>query len=322
MSLIYNRLSKIRRTLVVALLFLVPHGMALAQSTTRPYQLTLWECCGSGAIPTSADVDIRALGTPLTGPSIMLLAGPHATESLPPVTALDWSQIAAVEYDEPYASIDAELIASSVDKWGLSTHCANGPAQTSAIDTALLQRAAELKALAPKARFWVNLTDKEAGLVEFDNCWAAVFNKSYIDVISADWYDVAFSTIQPFYSVVARHPPKPDQQLALIPGTFSAPTNQAPYLQDYLDYATHMNQTCNLPLGSRGVTGIYDGCPVWIVMGYLTLDDGAYRGILDGTPGSQLIHTAWQAVSTLTPATTTQRVRAELLPAVLQIIQH
>jgi len=61
----------------------------------------------------------------------------------------------------------------------------------------------------------------------------------------------------------------PDQQIALVPGVFSAPVNQYGLLQDYFDYADQWNEVCDLPLGSRGVTGLYDGCRIWIVAGWL-----------------------------------------------------
>jgi hypothetical protein len=58
-----------------------------------------------------------------------------------------------------------------------------------------------------------------------------------------------------------------------------------------------MNQSCNLPLGDLGATGYFDGCPVWMVLGWLApnFQDGStqYVGLLD--PTSSVIKTAWDA---------------------------
>jgi hypothetical protein len=204
----------------------------------------------------------------------------------------DWSRIVAVLVDEPYSSLDSVLKYPDGSP-ACQPAALNG--DIAPIDAALAQRATELQARAPKARFWVNFTQGEAHWMQVCGT-PLVFNRAYIDVVSADWYDVDFSTLQPFYSVVAENPPKPDQQLALIPGVFSAPVHQGPFLAAYFGYANSMNQTCNLPLGSRGVTGSYDGCPVWIVMGWLSgnYTDGntQYVGMLDTRSAS--IAAAWE----------------------------
>src|SRR5207253_7451513 len=99
------------------------------------------------------DVDIRGLGPPgLLGPSILL--GQHYDTPLTSTTVTNWSQIAAVEYDEPYntGGVDAHL-----------GSCTSPPtAYIQPIDTQLSARAAELKSLNPRARFWVNFSPAEA----------------------------------------------------------------------------------------------------------------------------------------------------------------
>jgi hypothetical protein len=309
-NLIQNRLvSSVRVSLLTLILFTVPHGTVNAQSATRPVQLTLWECCGSGAIPTSAEVDIRALGSGLSGPSILL--GQHADVTLNGRSGIDWSQIAAVEYDEPYNS-------SGIDGY-LGDDCTPPPASAfQPVDSDLAARAAELKILNPNARFWVNFNSVEASWMAFC-ATPQVFNRTYIDVISEDYYNADFALVQPFYDVVALYRATPHQQFALVPGVFSAPQSQLGALQEYFDYANSANQSCNLPLGPQGITGIYDGCPVWVVMGWLTLNYSPYVGILV-EPASQAILNVWQAEAALTPMTTTQLARASLLPATLRVI--
>jgi hypothetical protein len=328
-SLIHNKLSSgALLALLTALIVLVPGEKVQAQSATRPFQISLWECCGlqgssSNPTPPSADTDIREFGyqvatnptvmQPTSGPSILVINGNEVTQNpnltLSQLTNVsDWSQIAAVEIDEVYGPIDGDLD---------SLFCTLPPSSDiQPIDTHLSALETELQIKNPKARFWVNFTTKEAKYIQ--SCGTtSVFNRPYIDVISTDWYDSYFDgDLQQFYITVREQAATPHQQVALFPGVFSAPTSQLSYLQGYFDYATTANQTCNLPLGPQGITGIYDGCPVWIVMGFLSADDGtAYKGLLD--PASQAIRTAWEAEVALTPVTRTQRVTAKILPVLL-----
>jgi hypothetical protein len=329
----HNKLSSgVLLALLTALLVLVPGEKVQAQSATRPFQISLWECCGTqgssgNPTPTSADTDIREFGyqletnptvmQPTSNPSILVIPGSEVTQNpnltLSQLTNVsDWSQIAAVEIDEVYGSIDRDLdlifctLPRSSDIQPIDTHL-------SALET-------ELRAKNPKARFWVNFTSTEAKYI----LWCGttyVFNRPYIDVISTDWYSRYFDDdLQQFYITVREQAATPYQQVALFPGVFSAPKSQLSYLQGYFDYATTANQTCNLPLGPQGITGLYDGCPVWIVMGFLSGDyNGAeYKGLLD--PASRAIRTAWEAEVALTPVTSTQRARSKILLPVLQLL--
>jgi hypothetical protein len=326
--------SGVLLTLLATAVVFVGSGPTYAQSNTRSFQMGLWGY-PSPAIPPSADTDIAAFYEGQNQPlppirSIVILASWATT----PLSAYgyDWSRIVAVEIDEPYTPIDS-TITSTIDNsiTGL-THCANVPAQASTIDATLAQRAAELEALAPKARFWVNLTNTEAGFIESESCWASVFNKPYIDVISADWYYVDFGTLSTFYATLAANPANPGQQLALIPGTFhrtgtDSPPNaatSASYLQGYFDYANDANQSCNLPLGSRGATGSFDGCRVWIVLGFLTgtftQDNNVYMGEQDPTSGP--IATTWRAelALPLRPGLAHQLTPGQILSAILPLL--
>lgn len=314
MSLIRSKLSStVLVTLLTGALSLVSIGKAHAQST-RPFQISLWECCG-GHTPTSADTDIRSFGyagsQPAMGPSILI--NPPVGASLKSASVSNWSQIAAVEVDEPYRSVDKDLF--------VFFHLLCGSPSTSkiaAIDTALSQMAAELKALNPKARFWVNFTSTEASYMQ--RCSGVqAFNRAYVDVISYDDYGHYLSST--IYDYIAANRATPSQQLALFPGVFTQPANQSsqlPYLSSYFNYADNANQTCNLPLGSRGSTGIYDGCPVWIVMGWMTGDYEGYRGMLDGSSVSQPILTAWQTELAL--PSSAQQARAKILPPILRML--
>ena len=263
--------------------------------------MVMWLEPGFSALP-SLDTDMAMFNEGHPQPAAPLrtfmrigLTGSFAADSY------DWSRIVAVYIDEPYGGMDPIL--KLPDNSPACTAVVN--ADIAPIDASLSQRATELKSLHPKVRFWVNFTQVEANWMAV--CEAPqVFNRAYIDVISADWYYVNFSSVQPFYTVVSSPTvrPKPDQQLALVPGTFHRTGNDSPLnavqsaslLQGYFDYANNANQSCNLPLGSRGITGIFDGCPVWIVMGWLanTVTDGqTYFGELD--PTSAPIAAAWRA---------------------------
>ena len=287
---------------------LVPTLDAQAQSVTRSFQISLWEGGGGPWSAGNGDTDIHSF-LPRTVQSSAQLPGRFIVVGWDPTVPLtdagiDWSRVVAVEIDEPYASVDHFL--KFPDN---SPACQPDPVALASaiapIDTMVQQRATELQALAPKARFWVNFDRVEAHWMAYCSR-PNVFNRHYIDVVSADWSDDnannTISTVRPFYSVVAANRPKPDQQLALIPGTFyragiDSPATQASYLQGYFDYANSANQNCNLSPGGRGVTGNFDGCPVWMVMGWLSntfkKDGTTYVGVLD--PGAAVIAADWRS---------------------------
>jgi hypothetical protein len=170
-----------------------------------------------------------------------------------------------------------------------------------------------------KARFWVNFNTGTVDWMRDANCAieGLVFNNTYIDVVSIDDYGQTFATdVLPYYETLMAQSPKPDQQLALVPGIFSSPGNQLPFLQGnsgYFAQANLMNQTCNLPLGPRGVTGFADGCPVWIVLGWRATNDSGFVGMLD--PASAPIKSYWEAELgvALAPALAKQLTPAQIL---------
>jgi hypothetical protein len=318
-------------TLLAAVFFVTGSSPTYAQSNTRSFQMGLWtdpspDANSDIALFWDPDPPAPPPGSQPQPPAPLrtILLSHHYDISLY-AKSYDWSRIVAVEIDEPYSSLDSVL-----------KYPDNSPACRPAalngdiapIDAALEQRAAELQALAPKARFWVNFTRGEASWMQA--CVSPhVFNRAYIDVVSADWSDDGanndISTIQPFYSVIAANRPKPDQQLALIPGVYSAPYDQLPHLQGFFDYANNANntnQTCNLPLGPRGVTGVFDGCLVWIVMGWLSSNTPGYVGMLDPNPASQRIAAYWEAelALPLAPALAHQRSPAQIIQPVLQLL--
>jgi hypothetical protein len=284
--------------LLTALLFLAPSGRAYAQSASRSFQMALWLDPGDPTL-TSADTDILMFneGQPQPLPPAQTFMRIGLTGPTFASDRYDWSRIVAVLVDEPYNDIK------------------NNPCYTQdGIDTAhakdqlLATRAAELKSVAPMTRFWVNFADTQIAWMLDSQCLiiyppdGAFLIKPYMDVVSLDSYYQSFSpNVKSYYDWLAAHRATPQQQLALIPGTFYrsgiSPSTQASYLQGFFDYANNANQSCNRSLGSRGVTGSFDGCPVWIVMGWLAgnyTDTGGttYIGELDSR--SQAIATAWR----------------------------
>jgi len=256
--------------LLATLVCLVPAGEAAAQVYPRAFQMSVWNCCG--ASPTNLDQDVASFsdGYPQPpGRSIMF-----GFDWSTPVSArhYDWSRILAVENDEPFTSVGGSPCASI-----------NYNQQFSAISNQLAARASELAKVAPLTRFWVNFTPREVGWMK-GGC--SMVNQAYMDVVSEDrYYDYFYPTVEPDYDWLVSHPATPYQQVALVPGTFyrpghDDPSRQADILDGYFAYAFWQNQTCNLPRGPRGITGSYDGCPVWIVFAWLS---GNWTDPKDGT---------------------------------------
>jgi hypothetical protein len=305
-----NLLKVASASLLSGALLVTGSPIAYSQSNTRYFQMALWgdpSADTSGKTPHGdiATFDFGHQSQPPKGPTVLIGYNQWYELSVANVggVTVDWSRVVAVEVDEPYTvPQNAPPYIDNLIRYANGSFACQPAGLSDAIqpiDTLLAQRQAQLKALAPKARFWVNFTDNEAGWMA--QCGTQAFNRAYIDVISADWSadgggnNIASAT--PFLSAVAANRAKPDQQLALIPGVFSAPTNQLPNLQGFFDYANNTNQTqtCNLPLGSRGVTGFFDGCPVWMVLGWLATDvtvgKTTYLGMLN--PNSISIEAKW-----------------------------
>jgi hypothetical protein len=321
-------------TLLTAVVWVTGSGPADAQSNTRSFQMALWSYQPPGGASHDANADIATFWAPDQ------VAPPPGSQPQPPAPlrtilvshvstrplyeeSYDWSRIVAVEFDEPYMEDDGGIIDSDGSCLTPTTETIN---DINNIASDLQARATELKALAPKARFWVNLTMKEAEWIA-NLCGSPLsFNKAYVDVISFDWYNLFWAGsgntgVQTAYAQVLLSLPKPDQQLALIPGVYSAPIpSQQPYLAGFLNYANTANQTCNLPLGDRGVTGYFDGCPVWIVMGWQAPNYQNYVGILD--PNSASILMDWQAkiALPLSPPLARQLTPAQIIQPVLRLL--
>jgi len=318
-----NKLSlKLLLALVTAFIILVPSGKAHA--APRYFQMSLWECCG-GPTPTSAQTDIRSEGDGGLGegvcppqpaaPARSIIVNLEYAYSLSTLDhCMNWSLIVAVEVDEPYnnAGVDQYLTSCTPQQPALNNAIAT-------VDTQLQARATELQARNSKARFWVNFNPTEANWMAGCND-TQLFNRSYFDVVSEDQYYTSFTTgtvLTSFYEQMAANPATPSQQLAFIPGVFvTTSQSQYGYLGGYFSNANSFNASCSLPLGSRGVTGIYDGCPVWIVMGWMTGTSGSDYGIFSA--GAANILTAWEAWIAYTP--TNKRTPAQFLPPIIQLM--
>lgn len=323
--------SRLTLALLTALLFIAPSGQTNAQS--RAFQMAMW--ADSDRAP-GADTDIPVfydtVGQP-DGHGILIRFDLNK-----PFTADEykWHRIAAVLFDEPFNHLNrvpcwtADSVALLNDRIQL-----------------LARRAAELKAVAPLTRFWVNVTPTqldwmmrplgtcppEPGSPPEEVPDPPYFNQPYIDVVSLDYYNRWFdSYVKPYYDWLDAHRAKPEQQMALIPGTHyrlgkDRPGNQAFLLDGYFAYANNANQNCNLPLGSRGVTGIFDGCRVWIILGWLGPNwtegkEGSDIYIGERDPTSWEIANAWrtQLALPLRPDLARQVTPAELVPTLLPLL--
>lgn len=304
--------------LLTALPLIAASGQAYAQ--TRSFQMSLW--AESDEAP-GVDTDIPAFydgQAQPAGRSILIRFDMNKQFS---VTEYAWWRIDAVLFDEPYNDFN-----------GLQGPCwsQTAVANVNARVQLLAQRAAELKAVAPLTRFWVNLAKPQLDWVMGRTCSLQELapvdvNQPYIDVISVDIYRAWFNPdVKRYYDWLETHRAKPDQQLALIPGTHyevgeDIPALQALILQEYFDFANEANQNCDLPLGSRGVTGSFDGCRVWIVLGWLaqnyTVNGTTYKGVRD--PSSWQIADVWQSQLALPvrPDLAHRAGPAELLPSML-----
>jgi hypothetical protein len=289
--------AKIRAVFVAVTgaLLLVAGADALGQSA-RPYQMTVYPSVGGSN--ASVDIPMFTRGVFMEQPqppgrSIVWLH-PDTQSAQLDQYGIDWSRIAAVYVDEPYLHFVSS--SRSCAPPGVATRRAN-----------LVNLAAAVRSRAPAARFWVNFNSLEVELMMTEAC---SFNESYIDVVSMDMYYNNFNTrVRRRYEFLSTHRPTGHQQLALVVPVFTAGTPPSSRfspqtaaqgvarLTEYLAYAARKNRTCRLPLGPTGITGTYDGCPVWAVAGFMggvapPADDTALLPI--DNPASARIFGKWQ----------------------------
>ncbi len=291
--------------LFAALLFLAHSGATDAQSASRSFQTGLYVDYSEPAL-TKADADIAMFGEGQPQPPGRSIMKFKSFDYATPILAgegYDWSRIVAVLIDEPYMyELHVAFPGTNQDK--NPCHDSPGPRIDVIYRTQqqLAAAASVLQSVAPWARLWVNFTYQEVDWMSESAC-SLTLNQPYIDVISLDqYYDYFDPSVKPRYDWIVAHRATPQQQLALIPGTFyrpgqDDPGRQAGILLGYFAYAEIANQSCNLPLGPRGVTGSFDGCPVWMVLGFAAdtfVQDGTtYVGELDPR-NAALISTIWR----------------------------
>lgn len=329
--------------LLTATFLIAPSSKAVAQSSTRSFQMALW-----GAKDDGDHTDIKTFDE-TQEPSMPQYDGKHRQ---PPGRSIrvnfnwkspvdpdqyDWSRIVAVMVDEPYnyLDLDGSPNTDDADSSGAAPPCRSGSGAQNTMDAVIARDqelaviAAQIKAVAPAVRFWVNLTNRN--LEWMTECYAnnnglTIIDKPYIDVISLDEYSVSFGSIYYAYDWLIFNRAKPDQQIALVPGTFHTSGNpseavRASYLEDYFEYADYMNQSCDLPQADRGYTGSFDRCPVWIVLGWLAHDHTESPSVTYlGEQHSALISAAWEVERALPlrPGLVRQLTRAQLLPTLLR----
>lgn len=278
---------------------------APAQST-RPYQMSI---VGTTEGSTTVDIPIfHYTHSQPAGRSIVWLDPERDLDQ----ANVDWTRIVAAYVDEPYNNIIPDRDSSRCDS--------SAPAVANRIAT-LRTLASGVRVKAPSARFWVNFRKRDIDFIR----GGCSLNQPYIDVISMDIYAVDFSPdLSSRYQWLANNRVTPYQQLALVPGTFTggggnqSGTQGAARLSGYFTYANSMNQHCDLPLGPMGRTGIYDGCPVWTVAGWLggtqphTDPNGVVHYPIDH-PAAILVRNAWQAtfaIPRVDPARVRQAIKA------------
>jgi hypothetical protein len=288
--------------LLVALLASVLSTTASAAS--RNFLMALWE--GS----ERADTDFAWFEPTEAQPTrtaILRLDGHYedtvALQQMLTDANYDWSRIAAVWIDEPYlTAIDPLPGPPPEDPCGhpLSPTTAKMGATRAKVEAA----AQMVRNLSAKTRVWVNFSALEVDWIRNDACTFAL-NDTYIDVISIDYYEGPFDQIEGDYYWLKTHAPTNYQQLGLVPFVGNrtgqnaiSPATAASWLFAYYEYAAYHNQTCDLPLGPTGVTGLFDGCRVWAITGWPGVDYSlvyptqTYVGFYD--PTSAPIRDAWR----------------------------
>jgi hypothetical protein len=273
-----------------------------AQTARRSFQMALWPDTSPSVVPTLSDADVKTFWEIYGQPAAPArsIAFIQSWQKNTPLPAYDWSRILAVEIDEPYAT-------NLIGHFDLSQNPCHSPDAMKVVNATMNTLAIEanmVRASSPQTRFWVNFSATEVEWMMDPGCSPALaLNQPNIDVISVDHYRTPFyrtalnPNVQAYYDWFIAHPATPQQQLALVPGTFFVPgtddpATQASYLQGYFDYANSMNSNCNLSLGTRGSTFNFDGCRVWIVMGWLAGNYDVYVGLLD--PRSAVIANTWR----------------------------
>ncbi len=270
-------------------------------SSPRDFLMATWDN------PAGIDADLPMVSEgdapPVAGRYLLVLASWEAPDFESAFSAslsangYDLSRIDAVIVDEPYWNVT-----NGSSTGNRSNPCVNAsdprlPALTAAA-TALQTAGSVVRKLSPKTRFWVNFSEPEVQWLMSGACSFPI-NGSHIDVVSLDRYGQPFAPlVQGFYDWIVAHRAQPGQQIALVPGIFTDGSNAvyvANMLSGFFAYAQAANETCDLPPGNNGTTGVRDGCLVWMVAGWTSATfvspSGTYLGERD--PASGPIRDVW-----------------------------
>jgi hypothetical protein len=322
-----------RYALSFCLSFFVLSFGRVSEAQTRNFQMALWGNEGNQA-PIDADVAFFHGGdTQPSGHSILKFSfwnTQGAWQSMVSKMKYDFSRIDAVAVDEPYwTTIGTSPLPRNV--W--QNPCQDNRYPRVASSYQMLQSLGQaVKQTSSRTRFWINFSEPEIQWMMDTNCPAnrpITLNGSFVDVVSLDRYKILFEgpcqvtlsrpapCLQPYYDWILAHRAYAGQQIALVPGVFvrilerrtgpvrlDDPNSQTALLAGFFNYAATMNQSCSLPLGATGFTGVFDGCLVWLVIGYpgeswtenpKTETPTQWLGEFDPNPVLQPIQAAWRS---------------------------
>jgi hypothetical protein len=277
--------SRGTRRFLRAIMCFLAMGFGAANAQARNFQTTLFDPTGNNPNQSFADLSFFTNGQPQpAGQSVMALSfwgwfnTPWDVALANSGYQYDFSRIKAVLIDEPYWWGIGYTDGANMKTF--TNPCAPGQKYCPDVGTIynqLQQLGKAIKQTSPNTRFWINFSAIEVQWMGYVlpppqpsyGFPAQTLYGSFVDVISVDLYTGDFNGgLLPYYTFLIGSRVTSAQQIALVPGDFADPSLPAGMLADYFNYANQANEACNLSVGGAGITGSFDGCLVWDVLGF------------------------------------------------------